>query len=245
MEAGALGALRVRFPSGGDTIDGVLELPDGNGPHPGVVVIPDVRGLYDHYESVARRLADAGFAALAVNLYARGERPDTSDMQQVFRFMRELPDRQVLADLQASLDWLAGRPETSGRKLGITGFCMGGKYAVLAACSCSGLSAAVPWYGMLTVGEVDERNPEHPLDALGRLGCPLLGLFGKEDPIVPLAEVEELERRAAGLEHEVEVVVYPGAGHAFANDTRPDAYRPEAAADAWARALAFLHRALD
>lgn len=208
-------------------------------------MIPDVRGLYDHYEAVARRLADAGFAALAVNLYARGESPDTSDMKQVFRFMRELPDPQVLGDLQAACDWLAVRAETSGRRVGITGFCMGGKYTVLAACRCTGFSAAVPWYGMLTVGEIDAQNPEHPLDATSDLGCPLLGLFGVEDPIVPLAEVEDLERRAPGLAHELEVVVYPGAGHAFANDTRPDAYRPDAAEDAWRRALAFLHRHLD
>ena len=85
--------MRVELPSGSDRIDGWLELPQPGGTHPGVVVIPDVRGLYDHYRDVARRLADAGFAALAVNLYARGESPDTSDMQQVFRFMRELPDR--------------------------------------------------------------------------------------------------------------------------------------------------------
>ena len=237
--------MRVELPSGSDRIEGWLELPQEAGTHPGVVVIPDVRGLYEHYRDVARRLADAGFAALAVNLYARGESPDTSDMQQVFRFMRELPDRQVLGDLQAARDWLSERPETRGRKLGITGFCMGGKYTVLAACRCSGLAAAVAWYGMLSVGELDERNPEHPLDALAALGCPLLGLFGKEDPIVPLAEVEALEQMAPELPHPVEVVVYPGAGHAFANDSRPDAYRPDAAEDGWRRALGFLHLRLD
>ena len=159
--------------------------------------------------------------------------------------MGAVRDRQVLADLQAATDWLAARPETRGRALGITGFCMGGKYTILAACRCTGLRAAVPWYGMLTVGELDECNPEHPLDALSDLACPLLGLFGKDDPIVPLAEVERLEPAAAAAGQQVEVVVYPGAGHAFANDSRPDAYRPDAAADAWQRALAFLHRQLD
>jgi carboxymethylenebutenolidase len=236
--------LRVELPSGGDTINGVLALPGTDGPHPGVVVVPDVRGLYAHYEEVAQRLAENGFAALALNLYARGESPDTSDMEQVFRFMRELPDRQVLGDLQAATDWLAARPETRGRSIGITGFCMGGKYTILAACRCTGLRAAVAWYGMLSVGELDERNPEHPLDALAELRCPLLGLFGKDDPIVPLADVERLEQAAAGSCQQVEVVVYPGAGHAFANDSRPDAYRPEAAEDAWRRSLLFLHRVL-
>ena len=178
--------MRVEFPSGNDTIEGALYAPAGGAAHPGVVVIHDIRGLYDPYHDVARRLADDGFAALAVNLYSRGETPDTGDMQAVFRFMRELPDRQVLGDLQAAADFLAGRPETAGRKLGITGFCMGGKYVVLSACNLRGLDAAVCWYGMLRVDEIDERNPEHPLDALPRLSCPLLGLFGKEDPVVPL-----------------------------------------------------------
>jgi carboxymethylenebutenolidase len=97
---------------------------------------------------------------------------------------------------------------------------------------------------MLRAPLIDANNPEHPLDALPRLRCPLLGLFGKEDPIVPVADVLELERRAASLSHEVETVVYPGAGHAFANDTRPEAYRPDAAADAWSRALVFFGRHL-
>lgn len=236
--------MRVEFPSGPDTIAGAFYAPDTGGPHPGVVVIPDVRGLYDHYHAVARRLAAAGYAALALDLYAREGAPALPSMDAVFRFMQELPDRRVLGDVQAAIDWLAAREETRGRRIGLTGFCMGGKYVVLAACNVRGLSAAVAWYGMLRAPVIDANNPEHPLDALPRLTCPLLGLFGKEDPIVPVADVLELERRAASLSHEVETVVYPGAGHAFANDTRPEAYRADAAADAWSRALAFFGRHL-
>ncbi len=236
--------MRVEFQSGADRIGGEFVAPETGGPHPGIVVIPDVRGIYSHFHDVARRIAAAGYATLVLDLYAREGAPELPSMDAVFRFMRALPDRRVLSDLQAAIDWLAVRPETRGCKIGVTGFCMGGKYTVLAACTCRGLSAAIAWYGMLRVGEVDANNPEHPLDALARLGCPLLGLFGKEDPIVPLAEVEELERRAAGLPHEVDVVVYPGAGHAFANDGRPEAYRPAAALDAWSRALAFFGRHL-
>jgi carboxymethylenebutenolidase len=237
-------AVRVEFQSGADRIGGIFLAPGIGGPHPGVVVIPDVRGIYPHFHDVARRIAARGYAVLVLDLYAREGAPELPSMDAVFRFMRALPDRRVQADIQAAIDWLAARPETRGRKVGITGFCMGGKYTVLAACSCRGLSAAVAWYGMLRVGEIDADNPEHPLDAIPRLGCPLLCLFGKEDPIVPLADVEELERRAGGLAHEVQVVVYPGAGHAFANDSRPEAYRPEAAADGWSRAGSFFARHL-
>ncbi len=233
--------MRVEFPSGGDRIGGALYAPESSGPHPGVVIVPDVWGLYDHYHDVARRVAANGFVALALDLYSREGAPDLPDMDAVFRFMKELPDRRVLQDIQAAIDALAAREEVGERPVGITGFCMGGKYVILAACTCRGLSAAVPWYGLLRVPGIDEQNPEHPLDALPRLSCPLLGLFGREDPIVPLRDVEELERRTASSPHPVEVVVYPGAGHAFANDTRPDAYREEAARDAWSRALPFLH----
>ena len=234
--------MRIRFPNGPDRIEAELQLPPGAGPSPGVVVIPDVGGLSELYVSFARKLAESGFAALALNLYSRGEQPDLSSLETSFKFLRELPDRQVLSDVQAALDHLAQRPETQARPLAVMGFCVGGQYTILAACSCRRLAAAVAWYGMLRVQEIDERNPEHPLDALSRLGCPLLGLLGQQDAIVPQADVEELRRRAAGVEHEVEAVVYPGAGHAFANSMRPDAYRPEAAEDAWGRALAFLHR---
>jgi carboxymethylenebutenolidase len=237
--------VNVELPSGGDRIRGALYLPEGARPVPGVVVIPDVRGLYEHYHAVARRIARAGFAALALDPYSREGAPELPDMDAVFRFMRELPDRRVLGDVQAAVDWLRARPECAGRRVGVTGFCMGGKYALLAACRCRDLSAAVVWYGMLRAPAIDTANPEHGLDAVRELGCPLLGLFGKDDPLVPLADVEELERRAEQAGRELQVVVYPGAGHAFANDTRPDAYRPDVAADAWRRALAFLHAELD
>ena len=237
--------MRVQFPSGPDPIEGELQLPPRKGPHPGVILIPDVGGLSELYLGFARRLADSGLAALALNIYSRGEQPDLSSLESIFKFLRELPDRQVLGDVQAALDHLGARPETRARPLAVMGFCVGGQYTILAACSCRGLSAAVAWYGMLRVQAIDERNPEHPLDALPRLGCPLLGLFGEEDAIVPPTDVAELRQRGAGLPHAVEAVVYPGAGHAFANSARPDAYRPAAADDAWRRTLAFLQRHCD
>ena len=234
--------MRIRFPNGADRIEAELQLPSGPGPHPGVVLIPDVGGLSELYVGFARKLADAGLAALALNLYSRGEQPDLSSLDAIFKFLRELPDGQVLSDVQVALDHLAQRRETQARPLAVMGFCVGGQYAILAACSCRGLSAAVAWYGMLRVQGIDERNPEHPLDALPRLSCPLLGLFGEDDAIVPQEDVVELRRRGESLRQPVEAVVYPGAGHAFANPGRPEAYRPQAAADAWARSLAFFRR---
>ena len=237
--------MRVELASGRDTIAGELALPETSAPVPGVVIVHDVWGLSDVYRRVAKRLASAGFAALAVDLYARGEQPGSpADMPAVMRFMHALPDRRVLADLQAAVDWLRARPEVRGRAVGLTGFCMGGKYAFLAASHCRDLAAVVPWYGMLRAPSLDAENPEHALDALERARCPVLALFGAEDALIPQSDVDELRRRALARGLPIEIVVYPGAGHAFANESRPDVYREAAANDGWRRALEFLAKHL-
>ena len=238
----------VRFASGGDELEAALYLPEtvAHESRPAVVVVHDVWGLYEQYHRVAQRLASAGFVALALDLYARGEKPGSpSDMPAVMKFLHGLPDRRVLGDIQAALDFLRARPEVAGRKLGLTGFCMGGKYADLAAVRCRGLSAVVSWYGMLRADALDDANPEHALDALAELRCPLLAFFGADDVLIPQSDVNELRSRARERALPVEIVVYTGAGHAFANDSRPEAFRAEAASDAWKRALAFLARELE
>jgi carboxymethylenebutenolidase len=207
-------------------------------------VIPDVRGLSEHYRDVARRLAAEGFYAFAIDLYSREGAPELADVQAVFRWIRELPDRRVLADLEGAVAFVAARPEVGGARVGITGFCLGGQYAIQAACTVPALAACVSWYGMLRYAENDDLKPASPLQLAPRLGCPYLGLFGEEDGLIPLADVEELRLVLAGAGKEFEIVTYQGAGHAFFNDTRADAYRPEAAADAWRRAIAFLRRHL-
>ena len=234
----------VTFERAGDVLRAYLAQPERAGRHPGLILIPDVRGLVEHYRDVARRFAAEGFCTLAVDLYSREGAPALPDMAAVFRWMRELPDPRVLDDLGAAVAYLGQRPETTGRRIGITGFCMGGQYALMAACSVPGLDACVSWYGMLRYAERDERKPASPLDLAPRLACPYLGLFGAEDGLIPVADVEELRRILAGAGKTFEIRTYAGAGHAFFNDTRPDAYRPEAAADAWSRALAFLDRHL-
>jgi carboxymethylenebutenolidase len=214
------------------------------GRHPGLVVVPDVRGLSDHYRDVARRFAREGFFALAVDLYSREGAPDLPDMDAVFRWIRALPDTRVLGDLAAAVGHLARRPEVDPAAIGITGFCLGGQYALMAACTVPGLAACVSWYGMLRYAQTDAVKPASPLALASELACPYLGLFGEEDAIIPLADVAELRAILAREEKRFEIVTYPGAGHAFFNDTRQDVYRPAAAADAWPRALAFLRRYL-
>jgi carboxymethylenebutenolidase len=214
-------------------------------PRPGVVIIPDVWGVSDLYRRLAQRLAQEGFAALVVDQYRYTGR-EGLDASSVMPFIAQLSDPLVLRAVQEAIEALAASPDVAGRKLGLIGFCMGGQYALLAACACTGLSACAPFYGMVryAAGLDAAKKPRQPLDAIADLSCPVLGLYGAEDALIPGADVEELKRRLAQTKHAHEVHLYPGAGHAFLNDTRADAYRPEAAADAWARLVPFLRKHL-
>jgi carboxymethylenebutenolidase len=215
---------------------------------PGVVLIHDVWGLLEHPRDLARRLAGEGFAVLAIDLYRR-----EVTITDAARWIRELSDPQAVADVQAGIDFLAGHPACRGRKVGVIGFCMGGMYALLAGCECRGLSAIVPFYGLLSHrhgllhdprGLDPMKKPRQPLDAVRDLRCPLLGIFAGRDEYVALPDIEELGRRARATGEPAEIVVYPEATHAFMNDMRPSAYRPADARDAWSRMLAFLRQHL-
>jgi carboxymethylenebutenolidase len=210
---------------------------------PGVVMIPDVWGLSDHYRGLARRLAGEGFTTLAIDPYRKTGRRQLTDVASALAWIRELSDPLVVETVQEAVERVAADEAVAGRKVGVTGFCMGGQYALLAACACSGLSACVPFYGMLRYqpGLDPLRKPRAPLDALGDLTCPVLALYGAQDAIIPLEDVRALEAGLAQSGRPCEVRVYEEAGHAFMNDTRPDAYRAEAARDAWPRLVAFLH----
>ena len=228
---------------------GYLARPD-RGTHPGVVMIHDVWGLADHTRDLARRLAAEGFCVLAVDLYRR---LDATEIADPGVFMRELSDPQALEDIQACVDALLAREDTRGPRVGVTGFCMGGMYALMAGCACRNVGAVVPYYGLLShahgilygEGGLDpEKKPRAPLDYVEDLGCPLLGFFGAEDDFIPLPDLRELENRLGKTAWDTAVVVYEGAGHAFMNDTRPQTYHPGAASDAWPRTTDFLRNNL-
>jgi carboxymethylenebutenolidase len=213
-------------------------------------MIHDVWGLSDHTRDLARRLAQEDFSVLALDLYRR---ESEIKIENPGEWMRALSDVQVLEDIQAGVDFLAAHSSTGGQGVGVMGFCMGGTYALLAACACRGIEAAVPFYGLLShqhgllhdpAGIDPARKPREPLAAAPDLTCPLLAFFGEQDEFVPLADVGVLRERLQKTRHATEVVVYPEAGHAFMNDTRPDAFRPAIAEQAWARSVEFLQRQL-
>lgn len=234
----------ITFTRDGDRLLAYGAWPRSTTPVPGLVLIPDVRGLTDFYRDVARRFAGEGFFTLVLDFYSREGAPDLPDMAAVFAAIRALPDPRVLADVGAAVQYLATRAEVRADRIGVTGFCLGGQYTVMAACSVPGLAAAVSWYGMLRYAEHNERKPVSPLELAPKLACSYLGLFGAADELIPNADVEELRSILTRTGKTFEIKSYAGAGHAFFNDTRPDAYRPDAAADAFPRAVAFLHRHL-
>ncbi|MDP6981349.1 MAG: dienelactone hydrolase family protein [Myxococcota bacterium] len=226
---------------------GFLAAPD-SGSHPAVVMIHDVWGLKEHTRDIATRLAGEGFRVLALDLY-RGM--SNVKIENPGPWIQGLSDPDIVADLHAAAAFMRDRPDTAGHAVGLTGFCMGGMYALLAACEGdeSAFAAVAPFYGMLSYdhglmqadGGLDPaKKPRDPIAAAGDLHCPVLAFFGAEDPYITLDDIAALEEKFEGVSHPHECVTYEGAGHAFMNDTYPDAYRDDAAKDAWGRLVAFL-----
>jgi carboxymethylenebutenolidase len=235
-----MAARDVDFASGPDRVRGCVALPAGDGVHPAVLVVPDVHGLSPFYRDVATRFAAAGFAALAIDLYSREGAPVLPDVEAVGRWIAALDDRRVLGDLRAAVDHLTEHEAVRGDAVAVTGFCLGGTYAWLAAAHDARLAACVPWYGMLRYRAHGAHKPASPLDVAESIRCPVLGLYGEEDALIPLSDVAEMRARQDRGGVPAELRTYAGAGHAFFNDTRPDTYRAPAAADGWARTVGFL-----
>ncbi|KRV50457.1 hypothetical protein AQ490_15340 [Wenjunlia vitaminophila] len=232
------GGYQHSLPGGGP--GGYFHPAPGPGPHPAVVVVPAISGVNDYVQRQAARLAEAGYSALLLDYYARqqGQAPDLSSPEKVMEAVWALPDPQVLDDLSAAVAWLGARPEVEASRVGVVGFCIGGSYALLGAAHVPGLACAVTFYGMLRYAQLSPNKPESPLDAVSKAQCPVLGHFGDADAIVPLADARELADRLRGKP--AEIYTYPGAGHAFHEDFRPQVYRPAAAAAAWERTCQYL-----
>ena len=215
----------VSFPSDSETVSGYLVKPEGAGPFPAVVVIHEWWGLNDQVREEARKLAGEGYVALAVDLY-RGRVATSSD--EAHELSRGLPEDRARRDLLAAFAYLAGRKDVRAQSIGSIGWCMGGGYSLQLALAEPRLAGAVIYYGRLAADEA----------TLAKLRAPVLGLFGEDDRGISAASVREFEAALKKLGKPASIHLYAGAGHAFANETRPS-YRKEAAEDAWAKTLAF------
>ncbi len=231
-------------------LDAYLVRPAQQGPRPGVLVVQEVFGLTTNLRRVCDRFAQQGYVALAVDLYSglAHPEPDSYQLEAARAVMAQLPDRVILRNLHGGIDFLetdaqVGAAAGAPQRIGAIGFCIGGALAMMLACSTSRLSAVVNCYGRVVYPETSELKPRHPVDYVDRLGCPLLGIFGQEDDLIPPAHIERLRQALKAAEKEFELIVYPRAGHAFLNEDRPT-YRPEAAREAWSAVDQFFARHL-
>jgi carboxymethylenebutenolidase len=217
-------------------IPGYLARPAAKGKHPVVFVNSEVFGVHEWVKDICRRLAKAGYVALAPDLFVRaGDPSKTTDMKVVMDIVKAQPEPQVLSDTAASLKYLAAQPFADMKRLGVTGFCWGGGATWRDCETFSEFKAGVAWYGPLKAGPYP-RIP--PLDAVKDLKCPVLGLYGGQDKGIPAADVEAMRAAIKANHKQAEIVVYPDAQHGFLADYRPS-YNAEAAADGWKKMLAF------
>ncbi len=215
----------VDYPINGVSSRGYLAVPE-SGEGPGVVVLQEWWGLVDHIKDVADRFADAGFVALAPDMY-HGKKADHPD--DAGRLMMALNIDRAEKDLRGAIDYLLSLPETSSEHVGTVGFCMGGQLSLYAACGNAKVGACVDYYGI---------HPSVKPD-LKRLRAPVLGFFGADDPYVIGRRRPPAQGGARDNGKRAEFHIYEHAGHAFFNDTRPDAYNKAFADDSWMRMLAF------
>jgi carboxymethylenebutenolidase len=234
--AEGLVAGEVSIPAGDRSIGGYRARPSSDLRLPVVLVVQEIFGVHEYIRDVCRRLAKAGYLAVAPDLYARyGDPTKMTDVQAIIRdVVAKVPDAEVMRDLDATAAW-AGTDGGDAERLAITGFCWGGRITWLYAAHAPKLKAGVAWYGRL-VGDATPNMPQHAVDVAAKLRAPVLGLYGAEDSGIPLDTVERMRKAIADAKGASQIHVYDGAPHGFHADYRPS-YRRAAAEDGWKRLL--------
>lgn len=221
----------VSYKSGDDTVNALLFSPEGKGPMPAIVVIHEYWGLNDWVKEQASNLADQGYITLAIDLY-RGQVAATPDVAH--ELMRGLPEDRAKRDLSAAVRFLESLPNVKKDRIASIGWCMGGGYSLDAALQEPKLAATVINYGHLAEDK----------DALSKIHAAILGNFGGQDHGIPPEDVHKFEAALKQLGKQVDIKIYPDAGHAFENPNNKNGYRAADAADAWTRTVNFLNRKL-
>jgi carboxymethylenebutenolidase len=231
----------VTVPVGDFKLPAYRAMPAGKANAPLVLVVSEVFGVHEYIADVARRFARQGYMAIAPELFVR--QGDAGSYGELAKLLSEVvaktPDREVMADLDACVAWAKAQGADTS-KLGITGFCWGGRITWLYSAHNPGVKAGVAWYGRL-VGAANPLQPSHPVDVAGKIAGPVLGLYGGQDAGIPLETVDRMKAAlAAGsaAAEKSEFVIYPDAPHAFHADYRPS-YVKAAADDGWQRCLAW------
>ncbi|NJN87958.1 MAG: dienelactone hydrolase family protein [Leptolyngbyaceae cyanobacterium SL_7_1] len=224
----------VQIPVADGELPAYRAMPSTGDSFPVVLVVQEIFGVHEHIQDVCRRLAQLGYLAIAPELFARqGDVSQFTDVQKIIReVVSQVSDTQVLSDLDATALW-ASKSGGDINRLGITGFCWGGRIVWLYAAHSAQLKAGVAWYGRL-VGDANPRQPLYPVDVAPLLQAPVLGLYGGMDDGIPVSTVEQMREAIATANGASEIMVYPEAPHGFHADYRPT-YQEETAQDGWLR----------
>ena len=241
-DADSLTAGEVKIPTSDGSMPAYRAMPSRGGPFATVLVVQEIFGVHEHIKDVCRRLAKLGYLAVAPELYARqGDVSKLSDINEIrTKVVSKVSDAQVMADLDATAGWAKDSGFGNIRKLGITGFCWGGRIVWLYAAHSTQLKAGVAWYGRL-IGEHSKMQPQHPIDLVGSLKAPVLGLYGGADEGIPLETIEQMKQALNAAGNSSEIIVYPDTPHGFHADYRPS-YRREQAQDGWKRLQAWFRQ---
>jgi carboxymethylenebutenolidase len=229
----------------GDTGEAYYARPTEAGKVPGMVIIHHLPGWDEWIMEVARKFAHHGYAAIAPHLYFREGPGSPDDVGARVRGAGGVADAQVVGDAVGAAAFLRAQPNSNG-KIGVIGFCSGGRHAYLVACSAAGFDALVDcWGGNVVVDDpakqLDAKRPVAPIDLTEKLNCPIIGIFGNDHPNPSPAHVNKTEETLKRLGKSYEFYRYDGCGHAFFNTARA-AHRPEQAADGWSKVFAFLKK---
>jgi carboxymethylenebutenolidase len=240
-DANGLTVGEVRIPVMGGTIPGYRAMPEAGGPFPTILVVQEIFGVHEHIKDICRRLAKAGYFAVAPALFAReGDVVRMSDIKQIMQVVGKVPERQVASDLDATVAWAKTTRKADTSKVGIIGFCWGGRQVWLYAAHNPKLKAGVAWYGVLQRPR-NEMTPENPIDVVQQINVPILGLYGGADPGIPMVQIDAMQAALKAAGKPSEIIVYPDTPHGFNADYRPS-YRPRQAKDGWRRMLTWFKR---
>jgi carboxymethylenebutenolidase len=231
---------------GGDVkigeIPAYYAVPKGKGKRPVILVVPEIWGNHEHIKDVVRRVAKAGYFAVANEPYFRiGDLTKLENIKEVIAGANKLSDQQAFEDLDAVVAWAGKHQRANVDKLGITGFCRGGRTVWMYTAHNKKVDAGVAWYGSLM--PIPPAMPSGPLDVTDKIDRPVLGLYGSADQGIPMDHVERMRAglKAFGNDSKSTIHVYEGMPHAFNADYRPS-YRKEAAEDGWKRMLAWFKK---
>jgi len=231
----------VKIPVKDGKIPAYRAMPAKGGDFPLVLVIHEIFGVHEHIQDICRRFAKLGYMALAPELFVRqGNVLRLSDMEKIRSLVAKVPDTQVISDLDATIDWAFKSALVNADKVGLTGFCWGGRITWLYAAHNPKLKAGVAWYGRL-VGTANELTPKYPIDIASALTVPILGLYGGKDTSIPLNTLNQMRDLLKSSSSKSEIIVYPDAPHAFFADYRPS-YREAEAKSGWQRLQAWFNQ---